>query len=93
VVLANAVLLRNFVVVDARFRKLSPYPYSALIAVRRAALFNYITAEARALIYSQNACYAADNPSNRAANDSAHWTCRAFAFVGTTFNASRDTLG
>ena len=88
-VLANAVLLRNFVVVDARFRKLSPYPYSALIAVRRAALFNYITAEARALIYSQNAC----NPSNRAANDSAHWTCRAFAFAGTTFNASRDTLG
>jgi hypothetical protein len=92
-ILANTVLLRNVVVGDARFGKLGAYPYIALVAVRRTALFNYITAEARALIHAQYSCYTADDPANRAANDSAHRTRRAFAFAGTTFNASRHTLG
>jgi hypothetical protein len=92
-IFANTVFLRNFVVGDARFRKLSAHPYIALIAVRRAALFNYITAETRPLIYTQNACDAADNPSNRAADDSADRTGRAFAFAGTPLNAARHTLG
>jgi hypothetical protein len=81
-ILANTVFLRNVVVGDARFRKLSAYPYIALITVGRAALFNYITSETRPL-----------NPSGRAANHSAHRTCRAFTFAGTSFNASRHTLG
>jgi hypothetical protein len=85
--------LRNVVVGDASFRKLSPYPYIALITVGRAALFNYITAETRPLIYSQYSRYTADDPSYRATNDSAHRTCRAFAFAGTLLNASRHTLG
>jgi hypothetical protein len=92
-ILANTVFLRNVVVSDARFRKLCTHPYITLIAVGRAALFNHITSEARALIHAQYSGYTADDPSNRAANDSAHRTCRAFAFAGTPLNASRHTLG
>jgi hypothetical protein len=43
------------------------------------------------LIYSQNACDAADNP-NRAADDSADRTCSPLAFAGTTFNTSGQAL-
>jgi hypothetical protein len=71
-IFANTILLRNLIIRDARFRKLSADPYIALITVRRAALFNHITAEARPLIYTQNARDAADDPSDRAANDSAY---------------------
>ena len=92
-ILANSVFLGNFVVSHACFRKLSAYPYIAMIAVRRTVLFNYITAETRALIYTQNACDAANDASNRAADNSADRTCRALAFAGTSFNASRHTLG
>src|ERR1035437_4947938 len=91
-ILANTVFLRNVVVSHARFRKLCTHPYIALIAVRRAVLFNYIAAETRPLIYTQNACDAADNPSNRAADDSADRTCRALAFAGTAFDASGNAL-
>jgi hypothetical protein len=49
--------------------------------------------KAGSLISAQDACDTTDDPSNRAANDSAHRTCRAFAFAGTSFNASRHTLG
>jgi hypothetical protein len=92
-ILANTVFLRNVVVGDARFRKLSAYAYIALITVGRPALFYYITAETRPLIHSQYSCYTADDPSDRAANDSAHRTCRPFTFAGTSLNASRHTLG
>jgi hypothetical protein len=92
-ILTNTVFLRNVVVGDARFRKLSAYPYIALITVGRAALFNYITAETRPLIHSQYPCYTADDPSDRAANDSTYRTRRAFTFAGTSFNASGHTLG
>jgi hypothetical protein len=92
-IFANAVLLRNLIIGDARFRKLSADPHVALITVRRAALFNHITAEARPLVYTQNARDAADDPADRAANDSAYRTCRALAFSGTAFNASGHTLG
>jgi hypothetical protein len=55
-------------------------------------LFNHITAETRPLIYAQNACDAADNPSNRAADDSADRTCSALAVAGTAFDASGHAL-
>jgi hypothetical protein len=92
-ILANTVLLRNLIVRDARFRKLSADPYIALITVRRAALFDHITAEARPLIYTQNARDAADDSTDRAANDGTYGTCCPFAFAGTSFNASGDPLG
>ena len=92
-IFACTVLLRNLIIGDARFRKLSADPYIALITVRWAALFNHIIAEARPLIYTQNARDAADDPADRAANDSAYRTCRALAFSGTSFNASGHTLG
>jgi hypothetical protein len=91
--LANTVFLRNVVVGDARFRKLSAYPHIAPITVGRAALFNYITAETRSLIHSQYSRYTADDPSDRAANDSAHRSCRVFTLAGTSFNAFKHTLG
>jgi hypothetical protein len=71
----------------------SAYPYIALITVGRAALFNYITAETRSLIHTQYSRYTADDHSDRAANDSAHRSRRAFTLAGTLFNASRHTLG
>jgi hypothetical protein len=85
--------LRDLIIGDARFRKLSADPYFALITVRRPALFNHITAEARPLIYTENARDAAEDPSDRAANDGAYRTCRALAFTGTSFNTSGHTLG
>jgi hypothetical protein len=91
-IFANTVFLRNFIVGHARFGKLSADPYIALITVRRPALFDHITAEARPLIYTQNARDAADDRSDRAANDSAYRTCRALAFTGTSFSASWHTL-
>jgi hypothetical protein len=92
-ILAGTVFLRNVVVSHARFGKLSAYPYLASIGVRRAMLFNHITAETRPLIHSQYSGYTADDPSDGAANDSAHRASRAFAFAGASFSASRYTLG
>jgi hypothetical protein len=91
-IFACTVLLRNLIIGDARFRKLSADPHIALITVRRAALFNHITAEARPLVYTQNARDAADDPADRAANDSAYRTCRALAFSFTTFDATGHAL-
>ena len=91
-IFSNTIFLRNIIIGDAGFRELSADPYIALITVRRAMLFNYITAEARPLICAQNARDAANDPSDRAANDSAYRTCRALAFAGTPFNASGHTL-
>ena len=92
-ILPDTVFLRDFIVGDARFRKLSADPHIALIAVRRAMLFNHVAVEARPLIYTQNACDAADDPSDRAANDCAYRTSRSLAFAGTSFNAAGHTLG
>jgi hypothetical protein len=51
-IFANTVLLRNFVVGDACFRKYRADPYIAVIAVRRPMFFGNIMMETRALIYS-----------------------------------------
>jgi hypothetical protein len=55
-------------------------------------LFDNITAEARALIYTQNACHAAHHPAYRTTDDSVHGTGSSFAFAGTTFNTSGHAL-
>jgi hypothetical protein len=92
-ILANAIFLRNFVVGNARFGKLSADPYITVIAVRWPMFFDNITMEARALIYAQNAWHAADNSPDRAANNGSYRTGGPLAFAGTSFNASGHTLG
>jgi hypothetical protein len=89
---ASTVFLGHVVVGHARFGKLGTYPYIALIAVGRAVLFNHIAMKAGPLIYAQYSCHAADDPSDRAANDSAHRPGSPLAFARTTFDASRHTL-
>jgi hypothetical protein len=89
---ASTVFLGHVVVGHARFGKLGTHPYLALIAVGRAVLFNHIPMKAGSLIYAQYSCYTADDPSDRAANDSSHRPGSPLAFARTTFDAFRYTL-
>ena len=92
-ILTNAIFLRNVIVSHARFWKLSAYPNVALVSVGRSVLFDHVTMEAGSLISAQDACDTTDDPSDRTSDDSAHRTGSAVAFAGTSFNASRHTLG
>jgi hypothetical protein len=92
-IIANAVFRRNIIVGDACFRKYRAYSHIAFVAIGGSMFVDDIMTEARACIHAKNARHTAYDPSDCAAYDSAHGTCCAFAFAGTTVNASFDPLG
>jgi hypothetical protein len=55
--------------------------------------FNDVAVETRPLIDTEHTVNATDNTANGAADDSADWACRTFAFTGSLLNTSGDTLG
>jgi hypothetical protein len=92
-IFANTILLRNLVVGDACFRKYCAHPYITFVAIRGPVFFDNITVEARTLIDAQNSRHTADDPSDRATNNSSHRPGSPLAFSCTTFDASGHTLG
>src|ERR1019366_7179875 len=92
-IIAHTVFRWNLIVSDACFRKDRACSYIAFVAVRGPMFFDDIVTEPRTCIHAKNARHTADDPSDCAANDSAHRTCCALAFAGTAVDASFDALG
>src|ERR1700722_6477714 len=92
-IVANTVLRRNFVIGNAGFRKHRSYPDIPFIAVRGPVLFfDDVMTEARTLIPAQNASHTPDDPSDRAAYNSADRTRSTLAFAGTSLDTSSHSL-
>ena len=87
-IFANTILRRNLIVGDARFGKDRAHSYIAFIAVRGPVFFDDVMTEARTLIDAQNACHTADDPSDRAANNSSHRPGSPLALSCPTFDAA-----
>jgi hypothetical protein len=87
-IFADAILGWNVIVGDACFRKHCAHPYIPFVAVRGPAFFDDVMTEARTLIGAENASHTTDDPSDRAANNSAHRPGSPLALSGTTFDAS-----
>jgi hypothetical protein len=92
-IIANTVFRWNLIVSDACFRKDRACSYIAFVAVRGPVFFDDIVTETRTCIHAKNARHAADDPSDRAAYNSAYRACGPLAFPGTTVDASFDALG
>jgi hypothetical protein len=92
-IFANTVFWWNFIVGDARFRKYCAHPHITFVAVRGPVFFDDIMPEARALIDAENSRHTADDPSDRAANNSSHRPGSPLALSCTAFDASGYALG
>jgi hypothetical protein len=87
-IFANTVLRWHLIVGDARFRKYCAHPYITFVAVRGPVFFDDVMTKARTLIDAENACDTADDPSDRAANNSSHRPGSPLPLSCTTFDAS-----
>jgi hypothetical protein len=92
-VLAYAILRRHVVVGHAFFRQNGTNSQVFPILIRRTPLFDHIGTEAGTLIHPEDAGYAANDPSDHAANDGSDRTCCPFTVAGTPLDTARDTLG
>jgi hypothetical protein len=90
---AYAILRRHIVVGHAFFRQNGTNSQVFPILIRWTSLFDHIGTEAGTLIHPEDAGYAADDPSDHAANDGSDRTCCPFTVAGTALDAARDTLG
>jgi hypothetical protein len=91
-IFTNAIFLRDVIVGDTRLRKNSAYPYIAFITIRRPVLFDNIMTKARTLVDAQNTVYAADDTTDRAADDCPHRSSSPLTITCAAFNAARYTL-
>src|SRR6188768_1304691 len=87
-VIANAIFLRYVVIGDAFFRQDGADPQIFAVLIRRAALFDDVTAEARTLVDAEDAVHAADDTTD----DPADRTGGPFAVTGAPLDASGDAL-
>jgi len=91
--LAYAILRRHIVVGHAFFRQNGTNSQVFPILIRRTSLFDHIGTEAGTLIHPEDAGYAADDPSDHAADDGPDRTCGPFTVAGTPLDTARHTLG
>jgi hypothetical protein len=91
--LAYTVLRRHIVIGNAFFRENRTNPEILAVLIRRASLFDDIRAEARTLIDTQHAGYAAHDTADHAANNCPDRTSRPFTISCTPLDATRDVLG
>jgi hypothetical protein len=83
----------HIVIGNTFFRENRPNSQVLPILVRRASLFDNIRTEARALIDSEDASYAANDAADYATNNCPDRTCCPFTISCTPLDATRDALG
>ena len=91
-VVANTIFLRYVVVGDAFFRQDSADPQIFAVLIRRAPLFDDVSAETRTRVDAQDAVHAADDTTDHAPDDRSDRTCCPLPLPGASFYTSRDAL-
>ena len=88
----HVIIGRHVVVGDAGFRQHGADAEFAFVAIRRHALLDDISAEARAILNAENAADGAGDRAERAANDGADRAGIVIALRGAAFGALNGAL-